>query len=109
MELVTLIQIFISIFAVFGIYAFMREIIRIVGSRQRYFVAYEIKFDEDLEILYEQLYEAITVAQGDARFRKVPVLILPRDIDLDDEMLDLLKEWNVKLCYARGKPSQTEL
>ncbi len=104
MELVTLIQIFISIFAVFGIYAFMREILRIVGSRQRYFVAYEIKSDEDFKALYEQLYEAITIAQSDTRFRKVPVLIMPCDMDLDEEMLDLLSEWNVRLCYIKGKP-----
>jgi hypothetical protein len=98
MELATIIQIFISIFAVFGIYAFLREICRAVGSQHKYYVAVHADNDTAPDELYNMLYEAVTIAESDARFKKTPVVFLSDQCTLSGGCYEMLEKWNVRIC-----------
>lgn len=97
MELATLIQIFVAIFAVFGIYAFLREICRVISGKHRNFIAVELKNDDDCTELYDMIYEAMTIAENDVRFKKTPILLLSNDFSIDDSSRALLKTWNIRI------------
>lgn len=85
-------MIVISVFAVFGLYALVREICRALGSRNRFILGYVPSDAGGLPRFYEEISEAADLCQNDFRFRTPPVILLSKGEKLSAELCDAAEE-----------------
>lgn len=94
-------DIFISLFAVYGFYAVVRELCRLVLGKEKFLIAIEVKSASDVQTVDSRIGASAALASYERRLECMPVILVSNNVDDEQDVPQKLKDKGLRIFVEK--------